>query len=344
MQGKKIRLGFVGYGRIFKKHFEAIIQHKKDIELVAICEASPEKLEIAKSETKANVYTTIEKMLVSEKLDLVTIATPNGLHAKHIKQIADASVNVVTEKPMALSLLDATEVAKYCEERKVKLFVVHQNRFNNTCQEVYKALKADRFGKIYMITSNVFWSRNQDYYDTDGRWHGSKDLDGGAFYTQAYHYIDFMQWIADASPRKVYANLKTLARNIETEDSGVAAIEWNNDILSSINVTMLTYPRNLEGSITVIGEKGTVKIGGVAMNKIEHWEFSDHKPSDDRIMDVNYETDCVYGFGHAPYYEDVIKSLKHNTISLVSADEGIKSVKIIDAIHKSNQSGNVVEF
>ncbi len=283
-------------------------------------------------------------MIENEKLDLITVATPNGLHKQHVMQIAKHKIHVITEKPMAIKYSDGLEMVKEADKNGIELFVIHQNRFNDTCQEIKNAYNQGRFGKIYLITSNVFWTRPQEYYDKDGDWHGSKELDGGAFYTQASHYIDFIEWITNSEPKSVYANLKTLARNIETEDTGIANIEWQNGILGSVNMTMLTFPKNLEGSVTILGEKGTVKLGGVAMNKIEHWQFSDRTEKDDKIMNANYETSSVYGFGHVRYYDNVVKVLRGNETPLIDGIQGLKSLKLLEAIIKSSNENMPIHF
>jgi UDP-N-acetyl-2-amino-2-deoxyglucuronate dehydrogenase len=344
IKDRKINLGFVGCGRIAEKHFEAIAQHHTELELIAVCDSVYERAVNAAVKWGGTAYSSIEKMMEENALDLVSIATPNGLHPKHVREIANYGANVITEKPMALSLEDGKKMVQHCQEKGVGLFVVHQNRFNDTSWNIYKALSAGRFGNIYMVSANVFWHRDQNYYDKEGSWHGTRALDGGAFYTQASHYIDFMQWIVDAEPKTIYANFKTLARKIETEDSGTAIIEWANGTLGSIDVTMLTYPRNLEGSITILGEKGTVKIGGVAMNKILHWEFADTQPQDASVMTANYETLSVYGFGHARYYENVIQSIRGSAKPMVDGEEGLRSLKLLAGMYKSSEFGAIVQM
>ena len=339
IKNRKIRLGIVGCGRVSQKHFDALEQHQDNMELVSVCDQIKERADQAAVRMKSKAYTDIEEMLKKEKLDIVTVATPNGHHSHHVKLIADHNVHVITEKPMAIDLKDGLDMQSYCEKKKVLLCVIYQNRFNDTSQAIWRALKEGRFGKIYLMSSNIFWMRPQSYYEKAGDWHGSKALDGGAFYTQVSHYIDFMNWIARDTVRNVYANLKTLERNIETEDTGVVTIEWNNNILASISMTMLTYPENLEGSVTILGEKGTVKIGGVAMNKIEHWDFADTSSYDKEVMSNNYKTACVYGFGHVRYYDNIIKSFRGVEKPFITADEGIKSLVLLEAIKQSNAKG-----
>ena len=185
------------------------------------------------------------------------------------------------------------------------LFVVKQNRRNATLQLLKRAVEKRRFGRIYMVNINVFWTRPQSYYDS-APWRGTWEFDGGAFMNQASHYVDLLDWLI-GPVESVQAYTATLARNIQVEDTGVVSIRWRTGALGSMNVTMLTYPKNLEGSITIIGEKGTVRIGGVAVNKIEHWEFADADPDDAQVEQASYETTSVYGFGHPLYYDNVIK-------------------------------------
>jgi UDP-N-acetyl-2-amino-2-deoxyglucuronate dehydrogenase len=196
-----------------------------------------------------------------------------------------------------------------------------------------------------MINSNVYWTRPQSYFDKEGDWHGTKKIDGGAFYTQASHYIDLMQLIAAKPIKSVLANLKRLKRHIETEDTGIAQFEWENGIIGSANLTVLTYPKNLEGSITIIGENGTVKIGGVALNHIECWQFADQKCQQLwQPTNSNYSTESVYGFGHKSYYQNVVETLKGNAKAEVSGEEGLKSLQILDAIYQSNENKKTIYF
>jgi UDP-N-acetyl-2-amino-2-deoxyglucuronate dehydrogenase len=342
VEGRKIRVALIGCGRISAKHLEAIAEHQEHLELVAVCDEVMERAVASAELWGCKAYADISQMMDECSLDLVAVATPNGLHPSHVIFVAGYGVNVITEKPMALSLADGMRMIEVCKHAGVGLFVVHQNRFNDTSWHISQALKEVRFGRIYMVSSNVFWNRDQSYYEKEGSWHGTKALDGGAFYTQASHYIDFMQWVVGYKPRSIFANFKTLARNIETEDSGVATIEWENGTLGSIDVTMLTYPRNLEGSITILGENGTVKIGGVAMNQILHWEFLDQRPADVEVMQSNYDTTSVYGFGHARYYENVISALRGVAKPMVDGQEGLHSLRLLVGMYHSAATGAVI--
>jgi UDP-N-acetyl-2-amino-2-deoxyglucuronate dehydrogenase len=197
-----------------------------------------------------------------------------------------------------------------------------------------------RFGRIYMVNINVFWTRPQEYYDS-ARWRGTWEFDGGAFMNQASHYVDLLDWLIGPI-ESVQAYTATLARNIEVEDTGVMGIKWRSGALGSMNVTMLTYPKNLEGSITIIGESGTVRVGGVAVNEIQHWEFAQGHPDDEKIEQANYATTSVYGFGHPLYYDNVINVLRGDGSPETDGREGLKSLEVLIAAYLSARDGRRV--
>ena len=246
----------------------------------------------------------------------------------------------MTEKPMATRWRDGKRMVHACDQAGVHLFVVKQNRRNATLQLLKRAVEKGRFGRIYMVTINVFWSRPQSYYDS-APWRGTWEFDGGAFMNQASHYVDLLDWLI-GPVESVQAYTATLERNIQVEDTGVVSIRWRTGALGSMNVTMLTYPKNLEGSITIIGEKGTVRVGGVAVNRIDHWEFSDSDPDDARIEQASYETSSVYGFGHPLYYDNVIKSLRGEAVPDTDGREGLHSLEILIATYQSARDGRRV--
>ena len=264
------RVGLVGCGRISKNHLEAI--DKIDgLELIAVCDIDPERAKRAGAEWKVPYFKSYERMLAESKTDVVTIATPSGLHPAQGIAAAEAGKHVVMEKPMAISLTGADALLHACDKAGVQLFVVKQNRLNPPVQLLKRAVDRNRFGRIYLASCAVHWARPQEYYD-QAPWRGTWEFDGGAFMNQASHYVDLIQWLM-GPVESVMAKTATLARRIETEDTGVAILKFRNGALGSIEVTMLAYPRNLEGSITVLGEKGSVKIGGTAVNKVEYWQF-----------------------------------------------------------------------
>jgi UDP-N-acetyl-2-amino-2-deoxyglucuronate dehydrogenase len=227
-----------------------------------------------------------------------------------------------------------------CDQAGVHLFVVKQNRRNATLQLLKRAVDKRRFGRIYMVNINVFWTRPQAYYDS-AAWRGTWEFDGGAFMNQASHYVDLLDWLI-GPVESVQAYTATLGRNIQVEDTGVVSIRWRTGALGSMNVTMLTYPKNYEGSITIIGEKGTARVGGVAVNKIESWEFSEPDPDDEAVEQASYETTSVYGFGHPLYYDNVIKSLRGEATPDTDGREGLHSLEILIATYLSARDGGRV--
>jgi UDP-N-acetyl-2-amino-2-deoxyglucuronate dehydrogenase len=257
-------------------------------------------------------------------------------------EIASAGLDVMTEKPMATRWSDGLAMVRACDEAGVRLFVIKQNRRNRTLQLLRQAIQGDRFGRIYMVNVNVFWTRPQSYYDS-ADWRGTWEFDGGAFMNQASHYVDLLDWLI-GPVESVMAYTGTLARHIEVEDTGVAALKWRNGAMGSVNVTMLTWPKNLEGSITILGEKGTARVGGVAVNKIEHWEFAQEHDMDAQLDEASYHTTSVYGFGHPLYYEGVIRALREAGAPEIDGREGLKSLELLIAMYLSARDGKRVNL
>jgi UDP-N-acetyl-2-amino-2-deoxyglucuronate dehydrogenase len=339
---KKVRLGLIGCGRIAKNHFDAVSQIP-EADFVAVADIIPEKAKKAAEEYNIpGVYTDYNEMLAKEKLDIVSICSPSGMHPNMGIDVAKAKINVLTEKPMAINIDAADRLIQACDEHKVKLFVVKQNRLNSTMQLLKNAIDKNRFGRIYMAQANVFWTRPQAYYDAE-KWRGTWEFDGGAYMNQASHYVDAIYWLL-GNVDSVSAFTATMARKIEAEDTGSAILHFRNGIIASINVTMLTYPKNFEGSITIIGEKGIVKVGGVAVNKIEKWEFEDYDDDDRIAQDANYQPPNVYGFGHNPYYRNVVDVLLGRAMPSTDGRDGRKSVEIIQAIYLSAKNGKKVSL
>ena len=281
-------------------------------------------------------------MLERADVDCVVVTTPSGLHPGQVIEIATAGINVMTEKPMATRWADGLEMVKVCDRAGVRLFVVKQNRRNATLQLLKRAVTEGRFGRIYMINVNVFWTRPQAYYDS-ADWRGTWEFDGGAFMNQASHYVDLLDWIG-GPVESVMAYTGTLERNIEVEDTGVAALKWRNGAMGSVSVTMLTYPKNMEGSITILGERGSVRIGGVAVNDIQHWEFDAPHEMDQGIADASYQTASVYGFGHPLYYDNVIDTLRGEAEPETDGREGLKSLELLIAMYLSARDGRRVNL
>lgn len=339
---RKVRFALIGCGRISANHVEAIARHGERAELVAVCDTHPPALASMVDKTGARGFDSLESLLASVQADCVVVTTPSGLHSGQVKAIAAAGLHVVTEKPMATRWADGLEMVKACDNAGVRLFVVKQNRRNATLQLLKRAVAAGRFGRLYMLSVNVFWTRPQSYYDSAG-WRGTWEFDGGAFMNQASHYIDLLDWIG-GPVESVVAYTATLARNIEVEDTGVAALKWRSGALGSVNVTMLAYPRNLEGSITVLGERGSVRIGGVAVNEIQQWQFDSDHPMDQQIADASYQTTSVYGFGHPLYYDNVISTLRGEAEPETDGREGLRSLELLIAMYRSARDGRRVNL
>jgi UDP-N-acetyl-2-amino-2-deoxyglucuronate dehydrogenase len=335
---RKVRFALVGCGRISKNHIDSIAQHAAHAELVDVCDINPEALAATVKSTGANGHASIGQLLEKTNADCIILTTPSGLHPGQAIMAANAGKHVLSEKPMATKWEDGVRMVRACEEAGVHLFVVKQNRKNATLQLLKKAVESKRFGQIYMVNMNVFWQRPQQGYYDQAKWRGTWDMDGGAFMNQASHYVDLLEWVIGPI-ESLHAYTATLARDIETEDTGVMSVKWRSGALGSLNCTMLTYPKNLEGSITILGEKGTVRIGGVAVNEIQEWQFADKQPDDEQIKQASYATTSVYGFGHPLYYENVIKVLRGLASPDVDGREGLKSLEVLIAAYRSARDG-----
>ncbi|TCP09101.1 UDP-N-acetyl-2-amino-2-deoxyglucuronate dehydrogenase [Crenobacter luteus] len=314
---RKIRFALVGCGRIANNHFGALEQHADRAELVDVCDTDPAALAAAVARTGARGHASLGQLLEHSDADCVILTTPSGLHPRQAIDAFAAGFHVMTEKPMATRWQDGVKMVEAGD-------------------------KAGRFGRLYMVNVNVFWTRPQSYYDAAG-WRGTWEFDGGAFMNQASHYADLLDWLVGPA-ESVQAYTGTLARNIEVEDTGVVSIKWRSGAMGSMNVTMLTYPKNLEGSITIIGEQGTVRVGGVAVNEIQHWEFAEAHEMDAGIQDASYATTSVYGFGHPLYYDNVIRVFRGEAEPETDGREGLKSLELLIATYLSARDGRRVSL
>jgi UDP-N-acetyl-2-amino-2-deoxyglucuronate dehydrogenase len=339
---RPIKMALVGCGRISENHFRALEQHSDNLRLDAICDTNLTVLRETAERYKVPGYPSIDELLKNSDADLIVLCTPSGLHPEQAVKSALAGRHVLTEKPMATSWKDGLHMARVCKEENVRLFVVKQNRLNATLQLLKGAVDGGRFGKIHMAAINVFWNRPQSYYD-QASWRGTKDLDGGAFMNQASHYIDLLTWLL-GPVESIQAMMGRQARNIEAEDTGVLNIRWRHGAMGSVSVSMLTYPKNYEGSITVLGEKGSVRVGGVAVNEVQHWVFDEEHPDDQKIRQASYETTSVYGFGHPLYYKNVIQCLQGKEEPLVCGEEGLTSLELLVAAYRSAQLGETIHL
>jgi UDP-N-acetyl-2-amino-2-deoxyglucuronate dehydrogenase len=334
-----IRIALVGCGRIAKNHFEAI-DKIDDLRLVAVCDVIEARAREAGEQQGVPWFTSYEAMLAQVPSDAVVIATPSGLHPQHGIMAAKAGRHVISEKPMGISLAAADALVQACDDNQVHLFVVKQNRLNPAIVMLKRAIDRGRFGRIYMANCTVRWTRPQEYYD-QAPWRGTWEFDGGAFMNQASHYVDLIQWLI-GPVESVMAKTATMARRIEAEDSGVAILKFRSGAIGTIEVSMLTFPKNLEGSITVLGEKGTVKIGGTAVNKVEHWTFADYDDDDKLIEQASTNPPTVYGFGHEAYYRNVVSVLRGEARPDTDGRAGRKSLELILGIYESAKTGRDV--
>jgi UDP-N-acetyl-2-amino-2-deoxyglucuronate dehydrogenase len=342
MADKTFRVVLVGCGRISERHFEAIAS-QPSLKLVGVCDVVPERAKEAGEKFKVPYFTSETDLLDKVKADVAVICTPSGLHPKHGIMAAQRGLHVIVEKPIATRLEEADALVKACDDAKVNLFVVKQNRLNPAIALLKKSIDTDRFGRIYLANTTVRWNRPQSYYDA-APWRGTWEFDGGAFMNQASHYVDMIQWLV-GPVASVSAKTATLARRIESEDTGVAVLKFRSGAMGTIEVTMLTYPKNLEGSITVLGENGTVKVGGTALNRIETWEFAKYDETIDKDAEAQKAAPnplSVYGSGHKPYYENVVKVLKGEAVPGTDGREGRKSLELILAIYESARTDREV--
>ena len=335
------RVALVGCGRISRNHVDAIAR-VDGVDLVAVADVVPERARAAGDASGVLWFASLTELLASVECDIVTVATPSGLHPEVGIEAARAGKHVITEKPMAISLQAADAMIEAADANDVRLFVVKQNRLNPAIQLVKRAVEKGRFGRIHSANCTVRWSRPQEYYD-QAPWRGTWAMDGGAFMNQASHYVDLIQWLA-GPVESVLAMTATQERKIEAEDSGAAVLRFGNGAIGVLDVTMLTYPKNLEGSLTILGDRGSVKISGTAVNKVETWIFEDYDDDDKLIEAAATAPPNVYGFGHEGYYRNVVRVLRGEADADTDGVEGRKSLEIILAIYESARTGTAVKL
>ncbi len=344
IKDRKIKIAVLGCGKISANHLQALAELRDQFELIALCDSHLPTLQNATEKWNVAGYTTLTDMLQNEPgLDIVTLCSPSGLHAAQTIELAAHKKHVVTEKPMATRWSDGVEMVQACDRAGVKLFVVKQNRYQPALQLLKEAIRQNRFGRIYLVNLNVFWTRPQAYYD-QAKWRGTWEFDGGVFMNQASHYVDLLDWLI-GPVQSVQAMMATLATQIETEDTGVVNLRWRSGALGSMSVTMLTWPKNLEASLTILGEKGSVKIGGLSANHIQHWEFSEPHTLDEKIMTSNTMTPAQPAhWGHKNYYENVAKTLRGESSADTDGRAGLRSLEILVAAYLSARDNNTVNL
>lgn len=337
-----LKFGVLGCGRISKRHLDLLGGNEiEGAELVAVCDNNPAKLEAVKGRFNVASYSDYADMLADPSIDVVTILTPSGMHAEHAIMAAEAGKHVVVEKPMALRLEDADAMIEACDRARVKLFVVKQNRLNVPVVKAREALDAGRFGKLVLGTVRVRWRRDQSYYNQDS-WRGTWAQDGGVLSNQASHHVDLLEWFM-GDVVSVHARAVRALVDIEAEDTAIATLQFANGALGIIEATNAVRPRDLEGSLSVMGEGGTVVIGGFAVNKMITWDFEEPQPEDDEVLDkFSVNPPNVYGYGHQAYYEHVVDCLENDKAALVDGLEGRRSLELITALYESIETGKEV--
>jgi UDP-N-acetyl-2-amino-2-deoxyglucuronate dehydrogenase len=339
-----LKFALVGCGRIAKRHSE-LLGHGQipNAKLAAVCDVVESKAQKIASEFGVPAFTDMHRMMREVDVDVVVILTESGRHAEHACALAKYGKHIMVEKPMALTLDDADAMIRACDVAGVKLFVVKQNRFNVPVVQLRKALEAGRFGKLVLGTVRVRWSRDQRYYDQDP-WRGTWALDGGVLTNQASHHVDLLEWMM-GDVESVYAMTSTSLVNIETEDTAVVALRFRNGALGVIEATTSVRPKDLEGSISVLGEGGSVEIGGFAVNQMKTWQFVKAEAGDDEVTSkYSVNPPNVYGFGHQAYYEHVVDCIMNRKTQLVDGLQGRKSLELISAIYESVETGREVHL
>jgi predicted dehydrogenase len=339
-----LKFALVGCGRIAKRHSELLgLGQIPNATLSAVCDIDEAKAQKLASQFGVPAFTDMHRMMTDADVDVVVILTESGRHAEHTCALAKYGKHIVVEKPMALSLDDADAMIRVCDLAGIKLFVVKQNRFNVPVVQLRKALEQGRFGKLVLGTVRVRWSRDQKYYDQDS-WRGTWALDGGVLTNQASHHVDLLEWMM-GDVESVYAMTTTALVNIESEDTAVVALRFRNGALGVIEATTAVRPKDLEGSVSVLGEGGSVEIGGFAVNQMKIWQFTQPTAGDeDVIAKYSVNPPNVYGFGHQAYYEHVVDCILNRKTQLVDGLQGRKSLELISAIYESVETGQEVHL
>lgn len=339
-----LNFALVGCGRIAKRHSELLGSGQiEGARLAAVCDIVPEKAENVGVQFGVPHFTDMHRMMAECDVDVVVVLTESGNHARHAIELAAYGKHIVVEKPMALTLEDADAMIGACEKAGVRLFVVKQNRFNVPVQKLRAAVEAGRFGKMVMGTVRVRWCRPQSYYDQDS-WRGTWAFDGGVLTNQASHHIDLLEWMM-GEVESVYAMTRTALVDIEAEDTAVVALRFRSGALGVIEATTAVRPKDLEGSISILGETGTVVIGGFAVNRMDTWNFTNAQPGDAEVMDLySVNPPNVYGFGHQAYYEHVVDCLARGGEPMVDGLQGRRSLELINAIYESVETGREVSL
>lgn len=343
-----MKYALIGCGRIATNHVKAVLNNQ--LEFIAACDIVEENIENLltkhelQSDTSIKRYTDYKKMIAENELDLISIATESGLHAEIALYCIEHGVHVIIEKPMAMSMKDADEIIRLSEEKHIKVAACHQNRFNIAVQEMRGALETGRFGKLSHGSVHVRWNRNKGYY-TQASWRGKWASDGGALMNQCIHGIDLLRWMMGDEVEEVYGQTRQQFHNyLEAEDVGMAIIKFRNGAIGTVEGTTNVYPQNLEETLYVFGEKGTVKLGGKSTNNIDIWDFADENEEDKRNKGLEEVTSNVYGNGHTSLFADMIEAIEQDRKPYVDARAGRNALEMVLAIYKSQKTGLPVKL
>ncbi len=339
-----INFALIGCGRIAKRHAELLgLGQVAGARLAAVCDIVPERARAYAERFKVPAFTSVDELLASPGIDAVSILTPSGSHAEIAIKAAQARKHIIVEKPMALRLEDGDRMIREAEAHRVRLFVVKQNRFNVPVVKAREALDNGRFGKLVLGTVRVRWCRDQAYYAQDA-WRGTWAQDGGVIANQASHHVDMLSWFM-GDVESIHARGATALVDIETEDTCVATVKFRNGALGIIEATGATRPKDMEGSLSVLGSGGAIEIAGFAVNKIRTWQFVEPQPHDQEVIEkFSVNPPNVYGFGHQAYYEHVVDCLVNHKAALVDGIEGRRSLELVTALYESMASGHEVSF
>lgn len=336
-----MKFGLIGASKIAHKH-AAALSRIDGVEMVAVCDLVPERLEGLTREFGGKSYQDYREMLARESLDIVNVLTPSGSHASIAQDVAAAGRHVIVEKPMALTLDDADAQIDACLTHNVRLFVIMQNRFSRPVLKLREAVETGKFGKLVLGTVRMRWNRNQDYYDA-ARWRGTWGGDGGVFCNQACHHIDLLRWML-GEVDSVMAMKATRLVEIEAEDTGVALLRFRNGALGVIEATTAWRPTDLEGSLAVAGEKGSVEVGGFVVNNLTHWAFEDEPPPDEDFWRDFGTNPGDFAWTHEQSLRNIVQAVREQKPALVEAMEGRKTVELINAIYESSETGREVQL
>jgi predicted dehydrogenase len=340
----KLKFALIGCGNIARKHAHVLQEYLEDAEIGAFVDLDPSRAQDFSKKYGAPGFGSVREMMLAmgDRIDVFSVLTPSGTHCSNVLELAEYDRPIVVEKPLALRLEDADRMIEACDNHGVKLFVVHQNRYNLPIVKAREALQQGRFGRLVMGTIRLRWTRDQAYYDS-ASWRGTWAHDGGVFMNQAVHHIDMLTWFM-GQVDTVRSMASTRLVKIECEDTGVAVIRFNSGALGVLEATTATRPKDLEGSLSILGEKGTVVIGGFFMNELETWSFDHKQPGDDEVLEKYGKNPQAVGYNLGEYLRDVIASIQTKKAALVDGLEGRKSLELITALYESIETNSDVQL